>query len=114
MGHTACLSIISRVLLGPPVVRSLSIVPVTPFPLQIVFHAPVVAMVPYFGRHGYPCPTYTNPAYYLFREVCGTRGGSCHTVSSIVYPYDNMAVLLLCINVLTCLCRFVRLPAGAE
>ena len=44
-------------------------------PLQILFHAPVDAMVPYFDRNGYTCPTYTNPADYLFREVSGSWGG---------------------------------------
>jgi hypothetical protein len=37
--------------------------------VQILFHASVETMVQFLDRLGYQCPTYTNPADFLFREV---------------------------------------------
>lgn len=53
---------------------SLSVTTVHPLPAavsgaQVLYHGTVAEMVPYFSRLGYTCPTYTNPADFLFRQV---------------------------------------------
>jgi ATP-binding cassette subfamily G (WHITE) protein 1 len=36
---------------------------------EIIYSGPVVDAVPYFARHGYQCPTFNNPADYIFMNI---------------------------------------------
>lgn len=41
---------------------------------RCIFNSPASAAVPYFGRIGFPCPTYANPADFLFMHVLTNIG----------------------------------------
>ena len=36
---------------------------------RTIYHGEIEHMVPFFSRIGYDCPTYTNPADYLFKDI---------------------------------------------
>jgi len=61
---------------APPSLLLLSLAP------QVLYHGPCSAMVPYFGRIGYSCPTYTNPGTWRLASALRSPGGvgtPCHS-----------------------------------
>eukprot|EP00127_Corallochytrium_limacisporum_P002802 Clim_evm15s141 gene=Clim_evmTU15s141 len=41
---------------------------------EVMYHGPVRKIVEYFAKRGYPTPTYSNPADFLFMKVLNTTG----------------------------------------